>query len=128
MRVKLQIYFKATDGKTYRRVIDYANPDASKEVLHNFVSAMYNLTTNDLKNVLKVVNTYLDEESQVIDEGLVTAAEIESILNETYVKVSDDDGITQIEINSILDETYTPVADSDGISKAEIDAILANWD
>ena len=128
MKVKLYVYFKDPGGKIYKRVINYANPNASAEVLYNFVSGLFSLTTNELKDVLKVVNAYLDEESQVIDEGLISAAEIESILNETYIKVYDDDGITQIEINAILNGTYVEVSDDDGVSKTEIDSLLTNWD
>lgn len=123
MKVKLQIYFKAQDGKTYKRVIDYINPDASDEVLENFVDALNNLTTNDLKSVMKLVNTYLDEES-ASDE--ITAADINAILNGSFVNIADEDGITQIEINAILDGTYAPVADADGISQNDVDNILAN--
>ena len=123
MKVKLQIYFKAQDGKTYKRVIEYINPDASDEVLENFVDALNNLTTNDLKSVMKLVNTYLDEES-ASDE--ITAADINAILNGSFVNIADEDGITQIEINAILDGTYAPVADADGISQNDVDNILAN--
>ena len=109
MKVKLQIYFKAEDGKTYKRVINYANPDASDEVLENFVAALNNLTTNDLKSVMKVVNTYLDEEF-ASDE--ISAADINAILRGIYVNVADEDGITVAQINTILDGTYVPVDDS----------------
>ena len=125
MNVKLQIYFKATDGKTYKRVINYANPAASDEVLENFVAALNNLTTNDLKSVMKVVNTYLDDEFAANE---ITAADISSILNGSYINVADDGGITQVEINAILDETYEPVEDEGGISQSDIDDILASWD
>ena len=124
MKVNLQIWFKAQDGKTYKRVINYANPDASDEVLENFVTALYNLTTNDLKSVMEVVNTFLDDEF-ASDE--IKMADINAILNGTFINVADDDGITQIEINTILDETYTPAEDDDEISQSDIDNILANW-
>ena len=125
MNVKLQIYFKAQDGKTYKRVINYANPAASEEVLYNFVDALNNLTTNDLKSVMKVVNTYLDDEAES-DE--ITAADISAILNGTFVNISDADGITTLEINAILNETYEPAEDEGGISQEDIAAILSSWD
>lgn len=124
MNVKLQIYFKAQDGKTYQRVINYANPAASDEVLENFVTALNNLTTNDLKSVMKIVNTYLDDEF-ASDE--ISAADINAILNGSFVNVADDDGITQIEINAILDGTFEPIEDEGGISQTDIDAILSDW-
>ena len=125
LNVKLQIYFKATDGKSYKRVISYANPAASDEVLENFVAALNNLTTNDLKSVMKVVNTYLDDEF-ASDE--ISEADINAILNGTYINVADEGGITQVEINTIFDETYTPAEDEGGISQSNIDNILASWD
>lgn len=124
MNVKVQIYFKAQDGKTYQRVINYVNPAASNEVLENFVTALNNLTTNDLKSVMKIVNTYLDDEF-ASDE--ISAADINAILNGSFVNVADDDGITQIEINAILDGTFEPIEDEGGISQTDIDAILSNW-
>ena len=102
MNVKLHIYFKTREGKTCKRVITYANPAASDEVLNNFVAKLNALTNNDLKSVLKVVNSYLDEESVIEDE------------------------ITAADIASILDETYTPAEDED--ISADIAAILAAWD
>lgn len=122
MNVKLQIYFKAQDGKSYKRVINYANPEASNKVLKNFVTALNNLTTNDLKSVLKIVNTYLDDE---LASDEISAADIDEILDGTFVNVTDDDGITQIDINTILDETFEPFEDDDEISQSDIDAILS---
>lgn len=121
MKVKLEIYFKAQDGKSYKRVINYANPEASDEALENFVRALNDLTTNDLKSVMKVVNTYLDDEFAG-DE--IKMADINAILNDSFINVADDDGITQIEINTILDETFEPVEDDDEISQSDINAIL----
>lgn len=121
MKVKLEIYFKAQDGKSYKRVINYANPEASDEALKNFVRALNDLTTNDLKSVMKVVNTYLDDEF-ASDE--IKMADINAILNDSFINVADDDGITQIEINTILDETFEPVEDDDEISQSDINAIL----
>ena len=126
MNVKLQIYFKSRDGKINKRVIDYVNPDASEEALYNFVAALNNLTTNDLKSVLKVVNTYLDDEIQP-DDDEITADDIASIFDRTYVIVEDADGVTQVDINAIFDGTYTPVDDPDGVTQAEIDALFADW-
>ena len=125
MNVKLQIYFKAQDGKTYKRVINYANPEASDTALNNFVAALYSLTTNDLQNVLKVVNTFLDDESQ--PETEITADDIASIFDGTFVRVEDEDGITQVDINAVFNETYTPAEDSGGISQSDINALFANW-
>ncbi len=123
MNVKLQIYFKAQDGKTYKQVIKYVNPNASDEVLKKFVGELNELTTNDLKSVMKIVNTYLDEES--LREG-VTQADIDAILSEMYVNVFDEDGVTQVDIDAIIDETYEPI-DDDGITQSDIDAILSTW-
>jgi len=123
MKVKLQIYFKAQDGKTYKQVIKYVNPNASDEVLKKFVGELNELTTNDLKSVMKIVNTYLDEES--LREG-VTQADIDAILSEMYVNVFDEDGVTQVDIDAIIDETYEPI-DDDGITQSDIDAILSTW-
>lgn len=121
MSVKLQIYFKASDGKAYKRVITYANPRASDRALKNFVTELNNLTTNDLKSVMKIVNTYLDEE-KASDE--ITTADINAILNNSFVNIADEDGITAIEINSILDGTFEEVDDEGGITQSEIDEIL----
>lgn len=124
MKVKLQIYFKAPDGKTYKRVITYANPAVEDEVLNNFVTALYNLTTNDLKSVMKVVNTFLDDDFASEE---IKIEDIDAILNNSFINVADEDGITQVEINTILEGSYEPVAD-DGITRAEVDAILSSWD
>lgn len=121
MKVKVQINFKAPDGKGYRRVINYANPDASNSALKNFVNALNNLTTNDLKSVMKIVNTYLDDE---IASDEIKMSEINAILNDSFVSVTDEDGITQIDINAILDGSFEAIEDDDGITQAEIDAIL----
>ena len=124
MKVKLQIYFKAPDGKTYKRVITYANPAVEDEVLNNFVTALYNLTTNDLKSVMKVVNTFLDDDFASEE---IKIEDIDAILTNSFINLADEDGITQVEINTILAGSYEPVAD-DGITRAEVDAILSSWD
>lgn len=122
MKVKLQIYFKAPDGKSYRRVITYANPEVADEVLNNFIAKLYSLTTNDLKSVMKVVNTFLDDE---FASSEIKIEDIRAILNNSFINVADEEGITRAQIAAILNKTYEPVAD-DGITQADIDVILSS--
>ena len=124
--VKVNFYYLAQDGFTYKKTLSYMNPNASDETILQFVQKLNDLTTNKLGDVYKVVNDFLDHSETVIqeDDELITAEEIQEIMSGDFVEVYDADGITQIEINSILDGNYQPVEDSDEISQEFFDDLF----
>lgn len=124
--VKVNFYYLAQDGQTYKKTLSYVNPNVSDEVILQFVQKLNGLTTNKLGDVYKVVNDFLDQSETVIqeDDELISAEEIQKILHGDFVEVYDSDGITEIEINSILNGTYTPTPDSDEISQEFFDELF----
>lgn len=126
MKVKVQFFFRTPDGKTRKKVISYINPNATDENVAELIRKLNACTQNDLLSIIKIVNDYLDEESQVIEEdnNFVTDEEIADILDGVFVEVEDAEGITEIEIGEILDGTYTQTDDADGLTDKDIEEIL----
>ena len=121
MKVNIELYLKAPDGKKYKHVIHYVSPDASPARVKEFVNALNSLTKNDLQEIWRVITEYLDGDEEI------TAAEIDEIIDGNYKNVEVSDGITEQEIEDILNETYEN-ADVDSLSKSDIDDILSSWD
>ena len=112
-KVKLQIFFKNTAGEEFEKIIGFINPDCADDLLLNFVTELNNLTTNEVKEVFKIVEKFLSESST---DGYITAAELLEIIGGTYTPVADDDPITEAELKTILQGSYIPVADDDALT------------
>jgi len=124
-KVQIQMYFKASDGVTYKKTLSYVNPNVSDERLGNFIKALKKLSADKLTDVYKVISQFLSEvDPEPVPDVPITADDIAEIISGDYIEVDDDDGITRIEINSILDETFEPVEDEDGITADDIARIM----
>ena len=119
MKVYIPIYFKDSAGNSYKKTIQYINPEATNGQLRDFILKLNSLTDNRLEKVLKVVEEFLHASEYV------TKADIDDILNGDYQQVADDDPITQADIDDILNGVYQQAADDDPITQADIDKILA---
>ena len=62
MKVSLNIHYRDQRTKLFRRILNYINPDSDNQSLLNFVHSLNILTTNNIVEVIKVVNSWLDED------------------------------------------------------------------
>ena len=127
--VKLQMFYKNLSGDTYQKTLTYINPNVSDEILMKFVTKLNALTTNQLGEVFKIVNDFLNEvPPQDTTDELITPSEIAQIFTGDFVEITDTDGVTQIQINSILDNTYQPTPDNDPIPQSFFDELFNAWE
>lgn len=118
MKVSIPIYYKK-DSTDYKRTIEFVNPNATETDLADFVTKLNSLTDNQLTQVLKVVEDFINR-----SESDIALSDILSILNSTYTTRSVDDGITESDILSVLNSEYTIQPVENGITQADIDNIF----
>ena len=128
--VKVNFYYLAPNGNTYKKTLSYVNPNVTDEIIYEFVQKLNDLTTNQLGAVYKLVNDFLDNSSSAIqeDDVMISDEEIRKILAGEYVEVYDSDGITEIEINKILNGEYEPVEDENDIPQSFFDELFDDWE
>ena len=117
--VKLQIYYKSADGKKFQRILRYINPSASNSDLKNFVDELNKLTTNEVTEIFKIINRYLDDEPVYSDDTFISAQDLSQIFNGTFKPAFDDDPISTSDFGLILSGTFQPVADDDSLSASD---------
>ena len=105
--VRLNVYLKDRNSDEFKQVLAQINPNCPDEKLTELVTALNSLTTNQVKEVWKVVEKYLE------DDDFVSVEEVRKILRGEYVPVEVDDPITRDDVQLILTGNYTPEPDSD---------------
>ena len=110
--VRLNVFFKDRQSKEFKQVLSQINPNASDDKLRELVDALNSLTTNQVKEVWRAVEDYL----QLEDDDFVTVEDIKKILAGTYQPVAEDNPVTDADIQVILSGRYSPVADDDSWS------------
>ena len=95
MKVSIPILFKNGEN-SYKRTIEFVNPDASNDDLIEFINKLNALTDNTLSSALRVVEDFLKR-----SDSDITQDDIDSIFNGDYQTQPVQDGITQADIDSI---------------------------
>ena len=111
-KVKVQINYKEEDGTKFKQILSWVNPQCADADLKNFVTALSNLTTNQVEEVFKIVEKFLSESNQ----QYITVEELQDIIDGKFTPVLDDNPISSQEMQDILDEMYTPVEDDDALT------------
>ena len=111
-KVKVQVNYKDDDGSKFKQILSWVNPECADADLKNFVTALSNLTTNQVEEVFKIVERFLSESSQ----QYITVDELQDIIDGKFTPVLDDNPVSSQEIQDIVDGNYTPVEDDDALT------------
>lgn len=109
MRIKIIVWYRDVDRKSFKRTLRYVNPEASDSTVLQCVHNLNSLTTNTVEEVFKVVDQYLIDDAIYEDDSFVSAQDVQDILSGDYNPASDDDPITEQDLLDILSGDYTPV-------------------
>ena len=117
MKVKIPICYK-NGNESYKRTIEFVNPNCSDDDLRDFIIALNNLTTNQLTEALKVVSDFCSR------SGGVTPADITKIFDGTYTIETVEGGIVESDIDKIFDGSFIIETVDGGISESDVDNIF----
>ena len=118
MKVKIPICYK-NGNESYKRTIEFVNPNCSDDDLREFVTALNKLTTNELTEALKVVCDFCNRSG-----GEITPADITKIFDGTYTIETVEGGIVESDIDKIFDGTFIIETVDGGISESDVDNIF----
>lgn len=114
MKVKIPICYKK-DDTTYKRTIEFVNPNASDDDLRELVRELNSLTENTLTEALKVVTDFVNRGG-----GEISHDDITKIFDGSYTIETIAGGITEDDIDKIFDGSYTVETVSGGITESDI--------
>lgn len=119
MKVTIPICYKK-DNETYKRTIQFVNPNVSDDDLRELVRNLNSLTDNNLVEALKVVTDFVNRGSG----GEITHNDINKIFDGTYTIDTIAGGITENDIDKIFDDSYIIDTISGGITEDDIHNIF----